>query len=135
MGLFSKESKKGKEVVDYSPLELVTHIIVCIQLADGRIDFEERESWADILITMFPDHNRTHAMDVLREAGQKILEMDSLERQEHLKLCTAHIKEHFPLDYLREKLLPQLIELTEADGIVFTSETDMIEILRISFQE
>ena len=42
---------------EMTPLEAVTHLFTCLILSDGRMDFEEREAWADALTELFPDHS------------------------------------------------------------------------------
>jgi len=133
MSIFKKEDSP-KTILDFSPLELVTHVVVCLQLADGRIEFEEREVWADILLELFPDYKQHRALDVLREAGQQITTMDEFEKMDHAVQCSAKLKEHFSTEYLKENLLPKLEHVIEADGIVFTSETNMIERLKEVFK-
>ncbi|SVA66486.1 uncharacterized protein METZ01_LOCUS119340, partial [marine metagenome] len=43
-------------VNNLTPLELVTHLFSCLQIADNQIDWEEKEVWADTLSALFPDH-------------------------------------------------------------------------------
>ena len=43
-------------VNNLTPLELVTHLFSCMQIADNQIDWEEKEVWADSLTELFPDH-------------------------------------------------------------------------------
>ncbi len=126
MGIFNKEDDQ-KTIMDLSPLELVTHLVVSLQLADGRIEYEEREVWADILLDMFPDYKQHRALEVLREAGQKIVDLDEFERTDHAAKCAARLKDHFSEEYLRDSLLPKLEEVIEADGIVFSSESNLLE--------
>ena len=102
-------------VQEMTPLEAVTHLFTCLQLADGRMDFEEREAWADALTELFPDASRT------------ILMMDSFGRRNYaINLCSM-IKAHFSDDDLQNKFGPRVASLVEADGMVFSSEREMVE--------
>jgi len=62
------------------------------------------------------------------------MEMDEFQKMDHAVQCAALLKDHFSSDHLREKLVPKLEQVIEADGIVFTSETNMIERLKEVFQ-
>jgi len=53
-----------------TPLELVTHLITCLKLADGRMDYEEREAWANALSDLFPEHDPERAVSILQSASQ-----------------------------------------------------------------
>lgn len=131
---YFKQENTHKTISDDYPLELVTHIVVCLQLADGIIEFEEREAWADILIDFFPDYKHQRALEVLREAGQYISTLDEHSKTDHAVQCFTKLQDHFEVDYLREKLLPRLEEVIESDGVVFASESNMIKNLREVFK-
>lgn len=119
-----------KTFQDFSPMELITHVVVALQLADGRIDFEERESWAEILTELLPEHNPDRATGALREAIGILLEMDLASKMEYAGQAAAHLKDHFPAETLTGVLVPKLAEMVEADGIVFSAENDMLEKLK-----
>ena len=112
---------------DMTPLEAVTHLFTCLQLADGRMDFEEREAWADALTELFPDHSEGRAVDCLHDASRTILMMDSFGRRNYaIRLC-SNIKDHFSEENLQNKFGPKVASLVEADGMVFSSEKEMVE--------
>lgn len=110
-----------------TPLEAVTHLFTCLQLADGRMDFEEREAWADAITELFPDHSEVRAVDFMQDASRTILMMDSFGRRNYaIGLCSI-IKTHFSEDDLQNKFGPRIAALVEADGMVFSSEKEMVE--------
>ena len=114
-------------VQEMTPLEVVTHLFTCLQLADGRMDFEEREAWADALTELFPDHSAGRAVDFMQDASRTILMMDSFGRRNYaINLCSM-IKAHFSDDDLQNKFGPRVASLVEADGMVFSSEREMVE--------
>ncbi len=124
----------GNQSLDtMTPLELLTHLITCLELADGRMDFEEREAWADTLSDLFPDHNPERAVDILQSASQKILEQNSMERMQYAsEICTA-LKSHYSDDDLSSKVYPKLESIAEADGMVLSSESEMLNAIKSSF--
>ncbi len=112
---------------EMTPLEAVTHLFTCLQLADGRMDFEEREAWADAVTELFPEHSEGRAVDFMQDASRTILLMDSFGRRNYaINLC-AEIKGHFSEDELQNKFGPKVASLVEADGMVFSSEKEMVE--------
>jgi hypothetical protein len=112
---------------EMTPLEAVTHLFTCLILSDGRMDFEEREAWADALTELFPDHSEGHAVDCLHDASRTILMMDSFGRRNYaIRLC-SNIKDHFSEENLQNKFGPKVASLVEADGMVFSSEKEMVE--------
>ena len=114
-------------VQEMTPLEAVTHLFACLQLADGRMDFEEREAWAAALTELFPDHSAGRAVDFMQDASRTILIMDSFGRRNYaINLCSM-IKAHFSDDDLQNKFGPRVASLVEADGMVFSSEREMVE--------
>ena len=114
-------------VQEMTPLEAVTHLFTCLQLADGRMDFEEREAWADALTELFPDHSAGRAVDFMQDASRTILMMDSFGRRNYaIRLC-SNIKDHFSEENMQNKFGPKVASLVEADGMVFSSEKEMVE--------
>jgi hypothetical protein len=112
---------------EMTPLEAVTHLFTCLILSDGRMDFEEREAWADALTELFPDHSAGRAVDFMQDASRTILMMDSFSRRNYaIRLC-SNIKDHFSEENLQNKFGPKVASLVEADGMVFSSEKEMVE--------
>ena len=112
---------------EMTPLEAVTHLFTCLILSDGRMDFEEREAWADALTELFPDHSAGRAVDFMQDASRTILMMDSFGRRNYaIRLC-SNIKDHFSEENLQNKFGPKVASLVEADGMVFSSEKEMVE--------
>lgn len=116
-----------------TPLELITHLITCLELADGRMDFEEREAWANALSDLFPDHNPERAVDILQSASQKILDMNSMERMQYVSAVCIALKPHYSDEDLASLVYPKIVEIAEADGMVLSSESDMLNVIRSSF--
>ncbi len=115
-----------KKPNEMTPLEAVTHLLTCLQLADGKMDFEERESWANAITELFPDHSQDRAMEFLQDASRALLAMDSFSRRNYaIRLC-SNIKKYFTEEELQNKFGPKVAALVEADGMVFSSEKEMV---------
>ncbi len=112
---------------NYSPLELVTHLFTCIQLADNQMDFEEREVWAEALSALFPEHNYGHATKVFQEATQKILPLNAWERDNYAIALCQHLKQMLSQEEIEQKLVPHMVQLVAADGMILSSETSLLD--------
>ncbi len=112
---------------EMTQLEAVTHLFVCLILADGRMDFEEREAWDDAITELFPNHTEGRAVDFMQDASRTILMMDSFGRRNYAVGLCSMIKAHFSHDDLQNKFGPKVASLVEADGMVFSSEKVMVE--------
>ena len=55
MSWFSNKKKKDEINLpkDMSPLESVTHLCALIQMADGRVEYEEKQSWSNLIEKLF----------------------------------------------------------------------------------
>jgi hypothetical protein len=111
---------------DMTPMEAVTHLFTCLILADGRMDFEEREAWADAITDLFPDHTERRAVEFMQDASRTILLMDSFGRRNYAVGLCSTVKTHFSDGDLQNKFGPQVAALVEADGMVFSSEKEMV---------
>jgi len=116
-----------KQQNEMTPIEAVTHLFTCLILADGRMDFEERESWAEAISDLFPDQSSVGALEFLQDATRALLAMDSFSRRNYaIRVCSKIIK-HFSPEDLQNKFGPKVAELVEADGMVFSSEKEMVK--------
>ncbi len=116
-------------VNNLTPLELVTHLFSCLQIADNQIDWEEKEVWADTLSALFPDHTPDRAQEILQSAYQTILPMDNFGRKNHLIAICKKLKDHYSKEELQNELGPKITELINADGMVLTAEVDSATIV------
>lgn len=115
-----------KQQNEMTPIEAVTHLFTCLILADGRMDFEERESWAEAISDLFPDQSPDRALEFLQDATRALLAMDSFSRRNYAIRISSKIKNYFSMEDLQNKFGPKVAELVEADGMVFSSEKEMV---------
>ena len=126
MGWFpsSKQKKRDPVPAEMTPLQAVTHLCACIQLSDGNADFEERKSWQNTIITLFPSLSQNRADQFLNEAHAYIKNATKQEFILHTEKVIYRIKEALTEDQI--KLLgPKLKDLIEADGIVMNAELEI----------
>ena len=116
-------------VSNLTPLELVTHLLSCMQIADNQIDWEEKEVWADALTELFPDHTPDRAQEILQTAYQIILPLDIYGRKNHLIAVCKELKNHYNQQTLQNELAPIITELIDADGMVLSAEVDLAVVI------
>ena len=122
-------SEQKTPVSEYSPLELITYLFSHLQLADNQIDWEEKEVWAEALTKFFPDHTPERAQEIFQRACQFIISMNDFERKNHLITVCDQLKKHFSKDHLQSNLSPKLTKLIDADGIILSTETEMVSLI------
>ena len=130
MGWFSSNKQKKENLVpaDMTPLQAVTHLCACIQLSDGDANFEERRSWLNTILTLFPSFSQDRADKFLNEAHTYINNATKQELIIYTEKILHRVKEALTEDQI--KLLgPKLKDLVEADGIVMNSELAIAELI------
>ena len=130
MKWFNQNKKKNEIPVskNMTPLQAVTHLCACIQLSDGDADFEERKAWINTVKTLFPSYSEERAENFLNEAHLHINNTNHKDLLIHAENILDRIKEILNKDQLN-KLGPMLKDLVEADGIVMTSEIEMVNLV------
>ena len=131
MGWFSKRVNDKPIQInpsDMSPLEAVTHLCASIQLADGQLDHEEREEWIVAVTELFPEFSEDRADNFLVEAQTTINQLNSSEKNQHLKEVLDRIKTLLTNDQINN-LSSKVANLIEADGIIMTSEIEIASMI------
>ena len=124
----NKQKKENLVTADMTPLQAVTHLCACIQLSDGDANFEERKSWLNTILTLFPSFSQDRADKFLNEAHTYINNATKQEFIQHTEKILHRVNETLTEDQI--KLLgPKLKDLIEADGIVMNSEIEIAELV------
>ena len=128
MGLFSSSKKvKINEPGDMSPLEAVTHLFAAIQIADQQASFEEKESWINAITSLFPEHSFERAEKFFSQAHETLSSQNPKDRNIYIQLILERIKELFSDEQVKS-LGPMIADIVEADGIVMTSEMEIVSL-------
>ena len=128
MGLFS--TNKRPEInnpEDMSPLEAVTHLFAAIQIADQESSYEEKEAWIDAIDQLFPDHNLERSENFFSEAHLTLSNQNQINRKKYIVSVLDRIKSLLNSDQLK-KIGPLIAGIVEADGIVMTSEMEIVHL-------
>ena len=55
--------------------------------------------------------------------------MNDFERKNHLITICDQLKKHFSKNHLQSNLSPKLTKLIDADGIILSTETEMVSLI------
>ena len=131
MGWFSKKDNEkpiGNNPSQMSPLEAVTHLCAAIQLADGQLDYQEREQWLVAVTELFPEFSEDRADNFLMEAQTTINKLNISEKSHYIKEVLDRIKTLLT-DNQITTLSSKVANLIEADGIIMTSEIEIASMI------
>jgi len=128
MGFFSSNKKvEINEPSDMSPLEAVTHLFAAIQIADQQASFEEKESWINAITTLFPEHSYERAENFFSQAHETLSSHNPSDRNIYIQSTLTRIKALLSDDQVKS-LGPLIADIVEADGIVMTSELEIVSL-------
>ena len=128
MGLFSTNKKPEiNNPEDMSPLEAVTHLFAAIQIADQESSYEEKEAWINAIDRLFPDHNLERSENFFSEAHLTLSNQNQINRKKYVSSVLNRIKSLLNSDQLK-KIGPLIAGIVEADGIVMTSEMEIVHL-------
>tara|TARA_B110000444_G_C18780679_1_gene567258 strand:+ start:655 stop:1074 length:420 start_codon:yes stop_codon:yes gene_type:complete len=123
MGLFSKE-KKTIDPNSMTPIQVITHLFVLIQISDNQISYEEKLSWLSSIKTLFPDMSEERANFFYDEATELLNTLDTTKKDAYLEKILNVIPQIISKD-LTDKLGPEISTLIKSDGIIMTSEIEI----------
>ncbi len=131
MGWFS--SKKSDNYInkpeEMSPIESVTHLCAAIQISDGQVDYEEKQSWSRMIKNLFPNHLDERAERFLNQAFKTLNKKNRADKIIYLKEILKRIKTLLEDEQLKQLGL-DISKLIEADGIVMTSEVEIADLIK-----
>ncbi len=126
MGLFSSNRKPAvNNPENMSPLESVTHLFAAIQIADQQASYEEKESWIRAISKLFPEHSSDRAENFFNQAHSVLASQSSSDKQQYLRSVLERINSLLSKEQI-DSLGPMIADIVEADGIVMTSEMEIV---------
>ena len=128
MGIFSSSRKEEINQPDeMSPLEAVTHLFVAIQIADQQASFEEKESWINAISKLFPENSSERSEKYYSQAHKALSLQNNEKRLAYIQSILKRIKALLSKDQI-DSIGPMIADIVEADGIVMTSEMDIVSL-------
>ena len=126
MGLFNSNKKPAvNNPENMSPLESVTHLFAAIQIADQDASYEEKESWIRAISKLFPEHSSDRAENFFNQAHSVLASQSSSDKQQYLRSVLERINSLLSKEQI-DSLGPMIADIVEADGIVMTSEMEIV---------
>ena len=126
MGLFSSNKKPAvNNPENMSPLESVTHLFAAIQIADQEASYEEKESWIRAISKLFPEHSSDRSENFFNQAHSVLASQSSSDKQQYLRSVLERINSLLSKEQI-DSLGPMIADIVEADGIVMTSEMEIV---------
>ena len=126
MGLFNKRKESHINAPEeMSPLESVTHLFAAIQIADQQASYEEKESWINAISKLFPEHSADRAETFFNQAHTTLANTPTNQKENYLRSVLERMKSLLSDDQI-SAIGPMIADIVEADGIVMTSEMEIV---------
>ena len=128
MGIFSSNRKEEiNQPEEMSPLEAVTHLFAAIQIADQQASYEEKESWINAISKLFPENSSERSEKYYSQAHKVLSSQNNEKRLAYILSTLERIKVLLSKDQI-DSIGPMIADIVEADGIVMTSEMDIVSL-------
>ncbi len=128
MGIFSSSRKEEiNQPEEMSPLESVTHLFAAIQIADQQASYEEKESWINAISKLFPENSSERSEKYYSQAHKVLSLQNNEQRLAYILSTLERIKALLSKDQI-DSIGPMIADIVEADGIVMTSEMDIVSL-------
>ena len=128
MGIFSSRRKEEmNQPEEMSPLEAVTHLFAAIQIADQQASYEEKESWVNAISKLFPENSSERSEKYYSQAHKALSLQNNEQRLTYIQSTLKRIKALLSKDQINS-IGPLIADIVEADGIVMTSEMDIVSL-------
>ena len=128
MGIFSSRRKEEiNQPEEMSPLEAVTHLFAAIQIADQQASYEEKESWVNAISKLFPENSSERSEKYYSQAHKVLSLQNNEQRLVYILSTLERIKALLSKDQI-DSIGPMIADIVEADGIVMTSEMDIVSL-------
>ena len=128
MGIFSSSRKEEiNQPEEMSPLESVTHLFAAIQIADQQASYEEKESWINAISKLFPENSSERSEKYYSQAHKVLSLQNNEQRLVYILSTLERIKALLSKDQI-DSIGPMIADIVEADGIVMTSEMDIVSL-------
>ena len=128
ISIFSSSRKEEINQPDeMSPLEAVTHLFAAIQIADQQASYEEKESWINAISKLFPENSSERSEKYYSQAHKVLSSQNNEKRLAYILSTLERIKALLSKDQI-DSIGPMIADIVEADGIVMTSEMDIVSL-------
>ena len=112
-----------------TPMESLILLLVILGLSDRQLVFEEQTKIQAIITNHFPEHSEQRYQELLQSTISTIKNMDFNSQTELLKTVSVELKTFYSNKGTLPIIFSELKELLEADGIVYSFEAQLLEMI------
>ena len=112
-----------------TPMESLILLLVTLGLSDRQLVFEEQKKIQSIITKHFPKHLETRYEELLQNAILNVKSMDFKSQTDLLKTVSRELKVYYTDKKTLAIIFADLKELLEADGIVYSFEAQLLEVV------
>ena len=112
-----------------TPMESLILLLVILCLSDRQLVFKEQTKIQAIITNHFPEHSEQRYQELLQSTISTIKNLDFNSQTELLKTVSVEIKTYYSGKETLPIIFSELKELLEADGIVYSFEAQLLEMI------
>lgn len=112
-----------------TPMESLILLLVTLGLSDRQLVFEEQTKIQSIITHHFPEHSEQRYKKLLQSAISHVKNLDFNSQTNLLKTVSEEIKLYYSEKGTLSIIYKELQELLEADGIVYSFEAQLLELI------
>ena len=112
-----------------TPMESLILLLVILGLSDRQLVFEEQTKIQSIIKNHFPEHSEKRYQELLQSTILTIKNLDFNSQSELLTIVSVELKTFYSGKETLPIIFSELRELLEADGIVYSFEAQLLEMI------
>jgi len=112
-----------------TPMESLILLLVVLGLSDRQLVYEEKTKINSIIKNRFPDHSEKRFNDLLLSAIHFVKNLNFKSQIDLLTTVAKEVKNYYSDKGTLPEIYNELNELLEADGIVYSFEAQLLELI------
>jgi len=112
-----------------TPMESLILLLVILGLSDRQLVYEEETKINSIIKIHFPDHSEKRYNDLLLSAIHFVKNLNFKSQIDLLTTVAKEVKNYYSDKGTLPEIYNELNELLEADGIVYSFEAQLLELI------
>ena len=112
-----------------TPMESLILLLVILGFSDRQLVFEEQTKIQSIIKNHFPEHSEKRYQELLQSTILTIKNLDFNSQTELLTIVSVELKTFYSGKETLPIIFSELKELLEADGIVYSFEAQLLEMI------
>ena len=112
-----------------TPMESLILLLVILGLSDRQLVFEEQTKIQSIIKNHFPEHSEKRYQELLQSTISTLKSLDFNSQTEFLTIVSVELKTFYSGKETLPIIFSELKELLEADGIVYSFEAQLLEMI------